>query len=368
MFAALSFAALTATSQSGPLERYKSFRAASPSVSVDLKLSSDQLGGSGIGSYAFSPKYEQAFRVKWRDMDMEMKQDAESKVLILYHHNKTYDQYGKVGRIAPPHPDWNYFVTASYPGILTTPSLGDFASLYGISGGSSAWSVKSTDEAKGTDLVVLSVGGQFDASSRIEVTIDTDGKPLVYESWHEESIGQVHVRVEMSNFRTAKTASKIFSTALPFGYSPEQIPQPHTALSPGGRFTVDPLVDGASGKRHSLKSLYGKKGVAIMITSPDCEISVNAEKEMREVRQLLAKADIEMIEVSIGEGRPAKRDRDPNRILIWDQSGEIDRLTDVPATPWFIRLDPDGVVQSAWGGWKPGSAKQIAETLAGIID
>jgi peroxiredoxin len=367
----LLFLTAVGLQQEHPVERYRQYHESAPALQVDLKLTSPQLNAVGRGRMSVGTGFEQSYRMAFSSIDMELVQDSESRVTLLYHKDKTYEIFGRLGASAQPHPDWNAMVKMAYPLFLASSDIdqaGQILNLPTRSDGETRWKKVGVRRVGLNTIDKIRLSAPDGGTPGITIEIDQLGRPWSYHLGLSSPTGRFEVTVAISNWTRQVTNKDQFKTDPPLGYTPLNIPYPHFPISPGHRFQLADLPDGLSGKDISLSSLYGKNGVVLYFTDPSCEVSKKAEDEMRQVRSLLEKDGIKMVEISLSTVKPSKDKKDSKRQLIWDKSGKIERSVDIPATPWLFRVASDGIIVSAWGGWKPGSAAKIAKTLAGVAD
>lgn len=149
-----------------------------------------------------------------------------------------------------------------------------------------------------------------------------------------------------------------FDAEPPVGFSPymtARMPEPlrPSETVPASGWTVE------GGRKQSFAEATSGKVALVVVTSPKCPASENAESFLKKLRADWDTRSAAFLWLSLDRGSPNATHVDPE--------GTLERALGVPATPCFYLTDAKGTVAQVWYGFDADEAENLKEEILATL-
>ena len=209
------------------------------------------------------------------------------------------------------------------------------------------WKVLAKDPKSGLDRVEVTVPYGSGVVSYI-ATIDAYGFPRQTQIRRETPGG---VTIFTHTFRPLGGVDKPITFDRPRGFSWIKAPD---GMRPTFEYTPQALGswrNARTGQTEDLKATAKGKPLVIVFTAPEDPLSTQIEPHLVAARPEVEKLGGRLIEVSLGEAKPALDGKEAGRTVFHDADGKIDASFTPPYTPYVLILDAEGTGIDGWGGF-----------------
>ncbi|MCG9895887.1 MAG: thioredoxin family protein [Fimbriimonadaceae bacterium] len=180
--------------------------------------------------------------------------------------------------------------------------------------------------------------------------IDASGAPIVFEQKNEGML-TTHIRFRLKSVDRNPIPAPVFDTEPPTGWEPNHLPV-RVAIAPGEKAPELKLKSAAGGQDRDLP-----RDRVLVFTSPDCPASDRLQASWAKVKAGLG--PLKPIEVVLDARAPARLGGEALR----DVDGRVDLALGIPVTPYFLRIDRDGMVIAAFSGFGVGDENEVGRVL-----
>lgn len=328
-------------SQLGPLERFEAYMAEAAHLSVGFTAKSAGRGEPAQGKYQLERGVRQLWSLKWEGQEWRWLQSPEggfwTDVSV-----KKYQEFPPIPKLIPPGKWAPAHTIFTYPGFLTLGTL---------RGESDNWRV----EKEEAPSILVATNQTEIGPEELTATVDAAGRLTSFR--RKTTIGDV--TLEFTGYDREPFPAKVTEIALPLGFVPTAITAAADFLATGDKVEFGKVADGSSGNPSDIPK--GSKGTLIVFTAPECSVTARMTPFMGRLSQEMKKDGLEAVELSLGSGQPNMQGRTwPVR---WDKDGRLEKAWGLGATPHFWVVSPQGVILSAWSGFREGEEKEILAAL-----
>lgn len=315
-------------------------------------------GDTAQGDFRFAQPNFQRLRIQGQGVNYEFVQNTKDIYEVL-HDRKTYDYFTGYPNLMPPPMEMTGFAEFAYPTFLLPSMQNTLGQITeGWTGGEEV-----TVEGVATHRIEFRVVNPEGTFIR-EFYVGKDGLPRRY-TFSGESNGQpfrfdtVITSIDTTNKPTVAS----FAYRPADGYNAYRLPMGLEPVYPGEGWPDAAWIDPKSMRAVQPKSLFDGQAVLLVITAPDCAVSTKAEPALKELREALATGAVRVVELSLGESKPSLEGKDAPRPVYWDRDGSFESLRPVPATPFFMLWDGDGVMRRQWMGYTTEGWRQVRQEI-----
>jgi hypothetical protein len=336
--------AILASAQMPPLERARFFLEGLGDFSVNVTSTTGPDRQKVELTYQ-SPNF-QLLKSQSAGPKSEFRQTPDG-IIAINHMGKAYWEYATHPRPVVPPPEFGE-ASAAYPGFL-----------YFLYRKESIKGSKVLDRqlVRGieADWVEIVIDGGL-AEIQVKLAVAMTGQ-ILQAKIPDELTGDVIFDFE--SFGAVVEDVRRWKYQPPIGYMPGNSPQIYRPAPAGSRLTLGTLKS-SLGQTVNLKAM-GSNGVAILVTSADCEPSKLLLKSAKEMASAAEKAKTKFVEITLDGSLRGDR---PWPVVT---SGVTDliELLDPPVTPYIYFVNKEGYVIGGWAGF---AADQKSPLLKRIVD
>lgn len=322
-----------------PAERLADHMASLPQLRVSFSAQIQGVRSLGGGTAEFiRPGKMRLTRLEGTTISEQMIQ-TERGILAMLPPSRLYSEYGPFPILMiPPEELENLQPSAPVPIMV----------FFLKSVPTKDWKVLSQDPKSGLDRVEVTVPYGAGVVS-FTASIDAYGFPRQTQIRRESPGGGVALFIH--TFRPLGSVTRPITFDRPRGYSWLKAPD---GIRPTFEYTEQPLGtwrNARTGQTEDVKATARGKPLVIVFTAPEDPLSTQIEPHLTAARPEVDKLGGRLIEVSLGEAKPALETKEASRDVFHDADGKIGQAFDVPYTPFVLVLDSAGIGVDGWGGF-----------------
>ena len=337
-----------------PINRFKNYIARAEFLSVEFTSSTN--GSLPVkGKYFWhKPSKRQKLVLEVAGQRREFIQEPEM-VMTVNHNDKSYQEYGRIPMLVNPPPD-DPIILLSFPGVLLIPSMS--------SSPDAKWTVGETKMVDGhqIDEVTMTIEDRT-GNFVLKFYVDEAGRLVRCITDRPTPAGKEVIDQRFFNYDTGDNGQRKIAADMPIGYMPETIPLATEVLTPGDTVDLGAWMDARTGKPFDIAKWSQGRRLVYVLTAADCGPSQQIEAALQELRPLLAKQKVELVEIILGKEKGDVAAKDKERKIFWDESGAIERAFGVRTTPYIFVTNDKGTILGGWSGFSTSERKNMIRSV-----
>lgn len=335
-----------------PLDRFEQFMLSRPVVHVGITASKSGVSEEGTGSYMLERGVGQRFDMVWTNQNLTFLQSEEG-IMAIEHSLKAYRKRPAYPILQIPPPELASLAQEGFPNMFIVARLEELLPQ-------TEWSTLRTEQIDGRELTVVAASAESPQERLlVEIWLDYAGRP-----WQQRRTVTLPGRSDVTTVKvteykqTPDTDESTFALQIPLGYITLAAPIVADPLAIG-QSVVWPKLSDADGKQIDLAKQFENKRVVLAFTGNDCPASDAWRAQSKELMDVLAGHDSELVEIRYGSVEPSR----VAHTVLWDNDRSSWADYRVPGTPFFVAIGVNGVVDRLYLGFDANKSSRWTEVL-----